>query len=39
MFFGGINPYSLSDEEWASAYNSIQFMLKEKMNNSKNNLV
>jgi len=39
MFFGGINPYTLSDEEWASAYCSLQFMLEEKVNAQKNNTI
>lgn len=30
MFYGGINPYELTDDQWSSAYNSIQYLLNKR---------
>lgn len=28
LFYGNINPYTLSDDEWASAYNSLVYTIE-----------
>lgn len=35
LFYGNINPYLLSDEEWVSAYNSLEYIIREQNKNNK----